>query len=172
MRRKSDLLVLVLLFGAGVSIAAAENTHKPATQTWTTSFQRFGDYDPNFQNANQLVNFFTPATPIKVSRIEVKTAFGPYNDTGSSPVFCTTNPSVQITDGTHTYTLFLSNPTNADGTGGSATDSGSISVKFAAGARIGLNAIHGEPEVVGLEDACFTNSINVTVQYESPTGQD
>jgi hypothetical protein len=172
MRHKCSLLVLALLFGPGVAISAAQDNSdaKRAAQTWSTFFQRFGDYDPNFFNNSDVVNFFTPATDITVSRMEVKTAFGPTNSV-STPSFCTKNPGVEITDGTTSHTLTLSNPSRSDGKGGSTTDSGPLSVNLAAGSMVSLIAIHGEPELPFLVDACFTNSINVTVQYESRKGE-
>ena len=154
---KKNMFLAVLLASLSVPGFAA------SPQTWSSFVDSWLNYTPLASDpAFTEISAFTPESAITITRIEIDAHIGPFNNSTNPFSACATNPSLTLTGGTKTYTLTLVTPPNL-GTGGlhSYTDSGALSLRFAAGTKLVLTANQGDPSCAG------GTQVNIVVHYRS-----
>jgi len=112
-------------------------------QAQTTAAQLWSAFVPAFA-AKYKVSTFTPGSAITVTRMQAQVAF--------APASCRTESVIQISDGTTSHTLTIA---------GTANDSGTLSLNYAAGVPITLS--------ISTPAQCFVPPLvgNVLIQYQS-----
>lgn len=159
MRRLGYYLTLITLLATALAISAVaqgpRGTAPAGPMLWNV-------YLPSgfFPAApSRRVASFTPSNDITVTRIEAHAINGSRDSaTVSSP--CTVNQSIRVSSGTAQYTQILASANPAED-GSASTDSGPISIAFAAGTRIDMFILAGVPT------SCSVSSVNVAVQYRT-----
>jgi hypothetical protein len=135
--------------------------------TWNSYVDSWLNYSPIPSDpAFTEISAYTPETAVVVTRIEIDAHVGPLNNSTNPFSPCVTNPSLTIAGGAKSYTLTLTTPPNLS-TGGlhSYTDSGALSLRFAAGTRLVLTANQGDSSCSG------GNQVNIVVHYGNPSGE-
>ncbi len=156
---KRIALLAVLFAGVCVcAVAGTPSTWSAFVSNWFLVPQFPGDtFTPE-------ISALTPGTAITVTRIEMVAQNGPVDVSTGVPQACTTSPSLTIQGGTTTYTLPMAAPPQSvldSGTSHSDTNSGPLSLAFAAGTRITLTVNQGDAN-------CFKpGNVNITIQYHS-----
>ncbi len=183
------MVVRVLLFVLSSTliplVVFAQSRGSAATSPLVWNSWLRGSLVPPSKSPAGLFSSFTPANDITITRIEIEALGGPSRSV--RPVFfcpngplvtCTVRPSVRITNGILSHTVAFSDATilpvgdcfGGRRDSGSSTDSGPLELRFAAGTKIQLIAVPGDPDegsVQGGISACVAFDLNITVQYRT-----
>lgn len=163
------LIIAALFVGLASWVWAQQGVTPPSRpdMTWNAFVFSWQDYDSSGvtgTHADGVVSAFIPETSIEVTRVRVEAVNGPYqsNYAENNTEACTVPPGLEVTDGTKSYTLPL---TNGGSPVSSSNDSGQLGIRFPAGATIRMVALQGNFAVPDVNSGCSTAEANVTVQY-------
>jgi hypothetical protein len=174
---KGKNLPISILLGFSLLVGSAPLLFAVGPLTWSSFVPAAGFYDTSAggSGGSDVVSRFTPAKAITVTRIEVQAAQGSERLV-FSPTFqaiaCTKPVAFKITDGTTSSTLTLPSATTLvpGNLNPSSADSGPLDVAFAAGAKLVLTVVQGDPpDPITGATGCLANNINITVQYKATT---
>jgi hypothetical protein len=157
------LLVLVLVVSFATMIAQDTAKEQKALSVWSIHTR---DVITLRAAQNDPIAVLTPTRPIVVRRIEALSLRGPVSPTTSpEPIPCPMPFSLEITKGTATKTVRISNTFLKKGSEQTYTDSGSLSMPFASGDRIAVALI--VPAAGFPPTLCVLNGLNISIQFES-----
>ena len=171
MKRKN---LCISMLGFWSLVASAQLLFAAGLSTWSSFVAVTVSYDTG-AGGSDVVSRFTPTKAISVTRIEAQAAQGSQRVVffpTSQPIACTNPVSFKITDGTTAFTLPLPSATTLvpGKLNPSSADSGPLHLPFAAGAKLVLTLVQGDPpDPVASTTGCFAKDINITVQYGTPT---
>ena len=112
------------------------------------------------------VGVLTPMRTIFIKRVEALSNKGPALGTWPSgePIPCTVQYVLELTNGSVTQTVPISNSFLNKKTSQTYTDSGPINVEFQEGARIAVSMVAPKPQFPPV--SCLINGLQITIQYE------
>lgn len=118
------------------------------------------------------VGVLTPVQTIRVRRIEAISNRGPHlagvgtglGTPAGDPIPCPLQYTLELTNGSQTETIPISNTFIGKKTTQTYTDSGPIDVEFSAGERILVSIVDPKPEFPPI--ACTFVGLDISVQYE------
>ncbi len=159
MRTSAGVTAIVLLFGA-ISTAQVKETNIPPS-TWSVAIAPFNTQSP----ATAVKAILTPSQAIFVTRIEAFAERGPIVPTGSNLLAkpCPVQFALQISNGTTTQVIPISNQLRKSGSSETYTDSSRLNLSFAADVPVELSLI--VPPATFPPVQCTCNGLNVAIQY-------
>jgi|GraSoiStandDraft_43_1057313.scaffolds.fasta_scaffold132566_1 hypothetical protein len=112
------------------------------------------------------VGVLTPMKRIVVRRMEALSNRGPAlgQDSSNQPVPCPVQYGLELTNGTITQTIPISNTFLSKNSSQTYTDSGLLNVEFSAGARIALSMVAPKAQFPAV--TCAISGLNISIQYE------
>jgi hypothetical protein len=112
------------------------------------------------------VGVLTPIQTIVIKRVEALSNKGPSLGSwpNGEPIPCPVQYTLEVTNGTVTQNIPLSNAFLSKKTSQTYTDSGTLNVEFKAGARIVLSLVSPKPQFPPV--SCLIMGLDITVQYE------
>ena len=112
------------------------------------------------------VGVLTPMRTILIKRVEALSNKGPSLGSWPSgePIPCPVEYFLELTNGTVTQTVPISNTFLNKKTSQTYTDSGPMNVEFKEGARIAVSLVAPKPQFPPVN--CMITGLEVTIQYE------
>ncbi len=112
------------------------------------------------------VGVLTPAKTIVIKRVEALSNKGPSLGSlpSGEPIPCSVQYTLELTNGTVTQTVPLSNVFLHKKTSQTYTDSGPLNVEFKAGDRIVLSMVAPKPQFPPV--SCMIMGLDISVQFE------
>ena len=112
------------------------------------------------------VGVLTPSKTIFVRRVEALSNRGPSmgHVPSGEPIPCPVQYVLELTNGTLTQTIPISNNFIGKKTSQTYTDSGPISWEFSAGSRITLSMVAPKPQWPPV--SCLIEGLDISIQYE------
>jgi len=112
------------------------------------------------------VGALTPSKNIVIRRLEAISNRGPSNGLlpSGEPIPCPVQYVLELTNGTVTQTVAISNSFLHEKTSQTYTDSGPLSLRFSAGNRITVSMVAPKPQFPPV--SCTIMGLDIAIQYE------
>lgn len=168
------LLALTVVFFYLCSVATTAQTvshESKALSVWNVHAFEMG-YPPKEQRPTHILGVLTPEKPITIRRVEAISNSGPRDapprygtQAGpTEPVACRAQYSIEITNGTVTHNIPISNVFVQKNSTQTFTDSGPLKLSFAPQSRITVSVIAPKPQFPPVY--CSLSGLNISIQYE------
>lgn len=159
------LIILATLAVALLAPCAAQSNSTPAQ----TALSVWSVHTPDViveGRSPYPVGVLTPMQTIIIKRIEALSNKGPSLGSwpNGEPIPCPVQYTLELTNGTVTQNVALSNTFLSKKTSQTYTDSGLLNVEFKAGDRIILSLVAPKPQYPPV--SCLIMGLDITVQYE------
>ena len=168
------ILAIVLASLCLCTVSTTAQTASPQSNTlsvWNIHTFEMG-YPPSEQRSAYIFGVLTPEKPIMIRRVEAISGSGPrYNpplhgvqNPPPEPIPCRAQYLIEISNGVVTQTIPVSNVFIEKKSSQTFTDSGPLTLSFAAQSRITVSVIAPKPEAPPAN--CSLSGLDISIQYE------